>query len=81
MIQRATLLSPAFDQMMAGGPEHMRLSVTDWQFLKVALIILEPFEQLTKLNSASRYATINLATISYMNLRNSLSDAQAILCQ
>jgi hypothetical protein len=79
MIHTATLLTPAFDQMVEGAPEHMRLSVTDWNFLKVALQILEPFEQLAKVNSASRYATINMATISYVNLRSSLSDTQAML--
>jgi hypothetical protein len=47
---------------MAGGPEHMQLSVVNWEFLKVAMLILEPFEQFTKLNSASRYPTINVAT-------------------
>jgi hypothetical protein len=80
MIQRAHLLSPAFDMMMGSGPEHMRLSASDWQFLKVALLILQPFEDFTKLNSASRYATINMATISYVNLRSSLATTYTILC-
>jgi hypothetical protein len=80
MIQRAHLLSPAFDLMMGSGPEHMRLSASDWQFLKVALLILQPFEDFTKLNSASRYAAINMATISYVNLRSILATTYTILC-
>lgn len=81
MIKKATSLRLAVDQMMAGGPEHMRLSSEDWSFLNVAMIILEPFDQFTKLNSASRYATVNLATVSYDSLRNALHTIQNVLGQ
>jgi hypothetical protein len=79
MIQRAMLLSAAFDQMMSDGTEHMRLTSTDWKFLRVALLILEPLEPLTKRNAAYRCATINMATLSYVNPRKGLSSTQDIL--
>jgi hypothetical protein len=78
MIQRALTMKAAIELTLASQP-NFRLTDNDWNFLEMTMLVLQPFEEFTKKNSGSKYATMNLSTASYVSLRSELEGAVKLM--
>ena len=67
-------MKAAIELTLASQP-NFRLTDNDWNFLEMTMLVLQPFEEFTKKNSGSKYATMNLSTASYVSLRSELEGA------
>jgi hypothetical protein len=74
MLAQAMTQKNAINSTMEDGPESIRLSSDDWQSVNVALHILNMLHKSAELNCSSEYASINMATATFIALRSRLQE-------